>query len=147
MAHARCRHSCFQCDVLSLTKRIKKLRKQKSSPDGVTAENFRQLSPTLLAQLAQAITDMFTALDFETQWTTVAVSLIPKKPSPIKLSEFSSISSWSTRERHTVQLVPNGLSSQNRRLVRSVFLGESKRAREGVEDSSVPGTAGPQEGL
>ena len=49
--------------------------------------------------------------------------------------------------RHTVQLVPKGSSSQDRRLARSFCLGESKRARERVEDSSVSGTVGPQEGF
>ena len=72
---------------------------QKSSQDGVTAEIFHQLSSTQLAQLAQAITDMFTSLDFETQWTTVAASLVPKKPSPSKLSEVRPISSLSTKRK------------------------------------------------
>ena len=49
--------------------------------------------------------------------------------------------------RHTLQLVPNELSSQDSRLALSFCLGESKRAREGVEDSFVCGTVGPQEGL
>ena len=86
----------FRCDTELLEKRIKKLRKHKSSPDGVTAEIFHMLSNSQLTQLAQAITDMFSSLDFETQWTTVAASLVPKKPFPSKLSEFRPISSLST---------------------------------------------------
>ena len=70
-----------------------------SSPDGVTAEIFHMLSNSQLTQLAQAITDMLSSLDFETQWTTVAASLTPKKPSPSKLSEFRPISSLSTMRK------------------------------------------------
>ena len=57
------------------------------------------LSDSQLTQLAQAITDMFSSLDFETQWTTVAASLVPKKPFPSKLSEFRPISSLSTMRK------------------------------------------------
>ena len=57
------------------------------------------LSNSQLTQLAQAITDMFSSLDFETQWTTVAASLVPKKPLPSKLSEFRPISSLSTMRK------------------------------------------------
>ena len=145
----------FQCDVELLTKSIKKLRRHKSSPDGVTAEIFHQLSSTQLEQLAQANTDMFTSLDFETQWTIVAASLIPKKAFPSKLSEFRpdlfpvddeetarlllAGSYW----KHTVQFVPNGLSSQDRRFARSLCLGNTKRDGKGVENQSVLGTADP----
>ena len=78
---------------------IKKLRKHKSSPDGITAEIFHMLSNSQLTQLAQAITDMFSSLDFETQWTTVAAILVPKRPFPSKLSEFRPISSLSTMRK------------------------------------------------
>ena len=70
----------------------------------------------------------------------------PKKPFSSKLSEFFPVddgkAAWQrlagSSGRHTVQLVPNRIPPQDRRLARSVCLGESKRVREGVEDSSVP---------
>ena len=57
------------------------------------------LSNSQLTQLAHAITDMFSSLDFETQWTTVVGSLVPKKPFLSKLSEFRPISSLSTMRK------------------------------------------------
>ena len=63
------------------------------------SRDFPTPQPPQLAQLAQAITSMFTALDFETQWTTVAATLVPKKPFPRKLSEFRPGSSLSTMRK------------------------------------------------
>ena len=130
-------------------------RNTNHSPDGVTAEIFQKLRTPLPAQLAQSITDMFTSLDFETQWTTVAASLIHQELFPSKLSEFRPGSSLSTMRKLLgyVWLATNGVTqfngllSQNRRFARSVCSGESQRAREGVEDANFCGTAGPQEGL
>ena len=131
----------FQRDVELLIKCIKKLRKHKSCPGGVAAEIFHQLSPTQLAQLAQAITDMFTSLDFETQWTTVAASLIPTKPFHSKMTELRPISAVSTmRKLHgNVWLTAMGDTQFNsfqtgflhKTDASHGLLGEGKRAREG----------------
>ena len=101
----------------------------------VSQQKFPSTQSHSARTAAQAITDTFTSLDFETQRTTVAASLIPKKPFPSKLSEFSPISSLSAM----------------RKLLGYVWLAAmgdtSKRDGKGVENRSVPGTAGPQEGL
>ena len=52
---------------------------------------------------------------------------------PVDDEEIARIRLAGSRGRHTVQLVPNGFSSQDRRLARSLCLGESKRDGKGVE--------------
>ena len=139
----------FRCDTDLLKSCIKKLRKHKSSPDGVTAEIFHMLNDSQLTQLAQAITDMFASLHFETQWTTVAASLIPQETFPqqavriqaysfaVDNEEITRLRLTGKNGRLTFQFIPNRLSSQDRRFTRSFCLGESERVGEGVKKPSV----------
>ena len=129
----------LQCDVELLTKCIKKLRKHKSSPDGVTAEIFNQLSSTQLEQLAQSITDRFTTLDFRDTMDHSRSELVSQNNLseqivriqadlfPVDDEENAWLRLAGSNRKHTVQLVPNGLSSQDRRFARSFCLGETAK--------------------
>ena len=136
-----------------LTKCIKKLRKHKSSPDGFAAEIVHQLSSNSSHKPSRTRSHHW----ISRQWT-VAASLIPKKPFPGKLSEFRPISSLSRiiKLLGYVWLAAMGNTQFNwfqtgflRKIDAShgVCLGESKQDGKGMEKPSVPGTAGPQEGL
>ena len=56
-----------------------RLKKAKSSPDGVTAEMLLALLEKQNLCLASNIQDMFSSLNFQETWFRVMASLIPKK--------------------------------------------------------------------
>ena len=69
-----------------------RLKKGKSSPDGVTAEMLLAFLEEQILCLATNIQDMFSSLNFQETWFRVMACLIPRKPHPRGLNEFRPIS-------------------------------------------------------
>ena len=75
---------------------LARLKKGKSSPDGVTAEMLLALPEEQIVCLARNIQNMFSSLNFQETWFRVMASLIPQKPHPRGLNEFRPISCLTT---------------------------------------------------
>ena len=75
---------------------LARLKKGKSSPDGVMAEMLPALPEEQILCLARNIQAMFSSLNFQETWFRVMASLIPKKPHPRGLNEFRPISCLTT---------------------------------------------------
>ena len=75
---------------------LARLKKGKSSPDGVTAEMLLALPEEQILCLARNIQVMFSSLIFQETWFRVMASLISKKPHPRGLNEFRPISCLTT---------------------------------------------------
>ena len=75
---------------------LARLKKGKSSPDGVTAEMLLALPEEQIVCLARNIQNMFSSLNFQETWFQVMASLIPKKPHPRGLHEFRPINCLTT---------------------------------------------------
>ena len=81
----------YQISVPMLSKAIAKLKNGKGSPDGCTAEMFKQLPPQALHALAIFYTYVFCNLVFPEAWSTVGAVLIPKVVGATSLSKFRAI--------------------------------------------------------
>ena len=75
---------------------LARMKKGKSSPDGVTAETLLALPEEQMVCLARNIQNMFSLLNFQETWFRVVASLIPKKPHPRGVNEFRPISCLTT---------------------------------------------------
>ena len=83
---------------------LARLKKGKSSPDGVTAEMLLALPEEQIVFLARNIQNVFSSLNFQETWFRVMASLTPKKTTSERSQRVSShqlpdhlfANSWST---------------------------------------------------
>ena len=82
-------NSPFNADCFN--KALQKVKKGKSSPDGVTAEMLQALPPAPRAALASDIERRCAYLDFPAEWMESTAAMAPKVVGAIDLSKFRPI--------------------------------------------------------
>ena len=81
----------FQVTMERLSKAIRKLKNGKGSPDGCTAELFRNLPTAAMQNLCSFLSHVFYTLVIPESWTVVGATLIPKVVGAESLSKFRAI--------------------------------------------------------
>ena len=81
----------FQVTMERLSKAIRKLKNGKGSPDGCTAELFRNLPTAAMQNLCSFLSHVFYTLAIPESWTVVGATLIPKVVGAESLSKFRAI--------------------------------------------------------
>ena len=89
----------FVVTVEKLQKAVAKLKNGKSSPDGCTAELYKQLPPHVLEGLACFFTVVLATLTIPDDWTVVGAMLIPKVVGAASLSKFRAIACLPTARK------------------------------------------------
>ena len=89
----------FKVTDHKLTKAVAKLKRNKSSPDGLTAEMYAGLPPEVFASLATFFTALMASLIIPEEWTVASASLAPKVLAAACLSKFRAISCLTTARK------------------------------------------------
>ena len=84
-------------DMLSAL--IAKLKSGKGSPDGITAEMYKNLPDNALSSLAAHLTAILRNMDVPTEWCTAKAVLLPKVIGAASLDKFRPIACLSTARK------------------------------------------------
>ena len=83
----------------TLDKAMRKLKKGKNSPDGITAEMLQELPPDARKALEQNLAQRCTEMDFPVGWTRSAAILAPKVAAPASLAKYRPITCLCTMRK------------------------------------------------